>query len=179
MCLITRLYGRHAVPLPHPPVFHLEVAHLCAEGLRQQLPSCYAGTECCIWEQFCIFLNTDWQRDKTSLVFVSQTDTGYYNGYVYFRQTKDKSIRRGYFQKVKPRHRKDTEIILLNVSRCPLWLRANEPFLSFAVGCTHFKVTVCQPVQLPVKRGCPRVLWQWRAMPRSWWVKRQTLKIIL
>ena len=29
-----------------------------------------------------------------------QTDSGYYYGYVYFRQTKDRTIRRGYFQKV-------------------------------------------------------------------------------
>jgi len=29
-----------------------------------------------------------------------QTDAGYYFGYVYFRQIKDRTIRRGYFQKV-------------------------------------------------------------------------------
>lgn len=31
---------------------------------------------------------------------VFQTDNGYYYGYVYFRQIKDRTIRRGYFQKV-------------------------------------------------------------------------------
>ena len=32
--------------------------------------------------------------------FFFQADNAHYYGFVYFRQTKDKSIRRGYFQKV-------------------------------------------------------------------------------
>lgn len=34
--------------------------------------------------------------------FFPQRDQGYYYGYVYFRQVRDKSLKRGYFQKVRP-----------------------------------------------------------------------------
>jgi hypothetical protein len=41
------------------------------------------------------------EYDRKSPSFL-QTDRDYYWGYVYFRQVKDKSLPRGYFQKVFP-----------------------------------------------------------------------------
>lgn len=39
-------------------------------------------------------------RDETITEFVLQREQGHYYGYVYFRQVRDKSLKRGYFQKV-------------------------------------------------------------------------------
>lgn len=39
-------------------------------------------------------------RDETITEFVLQREHGHYYGYVYFRQVRDKSLKRGYFQKV-------------------------------------------------------------------------------
>ena len=46
---------------------------------------------------FCVGMN---YATVTFLVSI-QADSAHYYGFVYFRQTKDRSIRRGYFQKVK------------------------------------------------------------------------------
>ena len=35
----------------------------------------------------------------------SQREQGHYYGYVYFRQVRDKSLKRGYFQKVSDGHK--------------------------------------------------------------------------
>lgn len=46
-------------------------------------------------------------------LFTLQSDEAYYYGFVFFRQTKDKSIRRGYFQKVWNMHTEIDEIMVL------------------------------------------------------------------
>lgn len=45
-------------------------------------------------------LNAELQRFSLQCVTVQRPDLGHYWGYVYFRQTKDASLPRGYFQKV-------------------------------------------------------------------------------
>lgn len=45
-------------------------------------------------------LNSELQRFSLQCVTVQRPDLGHYWGFVYFRQTKDTSLPRGYFQKV-------------------------------------------------------------------------------
>lgn len=45
-------------------------------------------------------LNSELQRFSLQCMTVQRPDLGHYWGFVYFRQTKDTSLPRGYFQKV-------------------------------------------------------------------------------
>lgn len=47
-------------------------------------------------------LNSELQRFSLQCMTVQRPDLGHYWGFVYFRQTKDTSLPRGYFQKVQP-----------------------------------------------------------------------------
>ena len=49
----------------------------------------------------CIFLLVYAHFDARSLHSIYQVERGHYYGYVYFRQMRDKTIKRGYFQKVR------------------------------------------------------------------------------
>lgn len=59
-------------------------------------------------------LNAELQRFSLQCVTVQRPDLGHYWGYVYFRQTKDASLPRGYFQKVRSHSTRSLRLMIHN-----------------------------------------------------------------
>lgn len=78
------------------------------------------------------------EYDRKSPSFL-QTDRDYYWGYVYFRQVKDKSLPRGYFQKVCALLKRETVIHLK-------FLSTTNRKISLSECCYNYETAVRQSV---------------------------------
>lgn len=84
------------------------------------------------------------EYDRKSPSFL-QTDRDYYWGYVYFRQVKDKSLPRGYFQKVRIAIKVITVIRLNSVTNRKI---------AFSECCYNYETAVRQSVWWIVRFNC-------------------------
>lgn len=109
LCCVPRLPWRHPVLFPLPPGFEQEVVAgllpgnhrqgctALSEGCDSHTHKTYEYTAICTSESGWVYIKI--YSDSLS-VCVLQREQGHYYGYVYFRQVRDKSLKRGYFQKV-------------------------------------------------------------------------------
>lgn len=105
-----------------------------------------------------------------------QTEVSHFFGYVYFRQVKDVSVKRGYFQKVShtwtpvANSRNDTRYIAVWMWSCDVSLTPVVMWRCLSVSGADIQVAVCSPVPLAAADHRPRVLWETGALPGSrWW----------
>ncbi|KAM4653743.1 protein DENND6A isoform 4-T4 [Amazona ochrocephala] len=88
---------------PHSKLTDKEKTNICYLSFPDSNSGCLGDTQFCFrFRQspgrkvsFCCFLD---QLDRDLPVYLKK-DPAYYYGYVYFRQVRDKSLKRGYFQK--------------------------------------------------------------------------------
>ncbi|KAF2987621.1 hypothetical protein EK904_005996 [Melospiza melodia maxima] len=88
---------------PHSKLTDKEKTNICYLSFPDSNSGCLGDTQFCFRFRrspgrkvsFCCFLD---QLDRDLPVYLKK-DSAYYYGYVYFRQVRDKSLKRGYFQK--------------------------------------------------------------------------------
>lgn len=96
-----------------------------------------------------------------NFIFCLQRETSHFFGFVYFRQVKDISVKRGYFQKVcSPVH---TCTYLFNFNSCVIM------GLFVSVSGAGVQVAIHSPFPLAAADHCPRVFWEAGAVSRSRW----------